>query len=57
MQSLDDKTYKKYFARRLLKSKWSVKNKELVKISNGQRFNDPARVRSHRKREGKRFMG
>lgn len=30
MQSLDDKTYKKFFARRLLKSKWSVKNKELA---------------------------
>lgn len=30
LQSLDDKTYKKYFARRLPKSKWSVKNKELA---------------------------
>ncbi len=30
MQSLDDNTYKKYFARRLPKSKWSVKNKELA---------------------------
>ncbi|PKP37325.1 MAG: hypothetical protein CVT98_06210 [Bacteroidetes bacterium HGW-Bacteroidetes-15] len=30
MQSLDGKTYKKYFARRLPKSKWSVKNKELA---------------------------
>jgi uncharacterized protein YdeI (YjbR/CyaY-like superfamily) len=30
MQSLDDNTYKKYFARRIPKSKWSVKNKELA---------------------------
>jgi uncharacterized protein YdeI (YjbR/CyaY-like superfamily) len=30
MQSLDDNTYKKYFARRRPKSKWSVKNKELA---------------------------
>ena len=30
MQSLDDNTYKKYFARRLPKSKWSFKNKELA---------------------------
>ena len=30
MQSLDDNTYKKYFARRLPKSKWSVKNKQLA---------------------------
>ena len=30
MQSIDDNTYKKYFARRLPKSKWSVKNKELA---------------------------
>ncbi len=30
IQSLDDNSYKKYFARRLPKSKWSVKNKELA---------------------------
>jgi uncharacterized protein YdeI (YjbR/CyaY-like superfamily) len=30
MQSLDEHTYKKYFARRLPKSKWSAKNKELA---------------------------
>jgi uncharacterized protein YdeI (YjbR/CyaY-like superfamily) len=30
MQSLDDYTYKKYFARRMPGSKWSVKNKELA---------------------------
>lgn len=30
MQSLDEDTYKKYFARRVPKSKWSVKNKELA---------------------------
>lgn len=30
MQSLDENTYKKYFARRLPKSKWSVKNKNLA---------------------------
>jgi len=30
MQSLNDNTYKKYFARRLPKSKWSVRNKELA---------------------------
>jgi len=30
MQSLDDNSYKKYFARRLPKSKWSVKNKKLA---------------------------
>lgn len=31
MQSLDDKTYKKYFSARRAKSKWSEKNKALVK--------------------------
>ncbi len=31
MQSLDDKTYKKYFSKRRAKSKWSDKNKALVK--------------------------
>jgi len=31
IQSLDDNTYKKYFARRRPDSKWSVKNKELAK--------------------------
>lgn len=31
MQSLDDKSYKKYFSRRRAKSKWSEKNKKLVK--------------------------
>ncbi len=31
MQSLDDKTYKKYFSMRRDKSKWSEKNKALVK--------------------------
>lgn len=30
MQSLDGNAYKKYFARRRPKSKWSVKNKELA---------------------------
>ena len=30
IQSLDENTYKKYFARRLPKSKWSVKNKKLA---------------------------
>lgn len=30
MQSLDDKTYKKYFSRRRENSKWSEKNKALV---------------------------
>lgn len=30
LQSIDDETYKKYFARRLPKSIWSVKNKELA---------------------------
>lgn len=30
MQSIDDKTYKKYFAMRREKSKWSEKNKALV---------------------------
>jgi Uncharacterized protein conserved in bacteria len=30
MQSLDNNTYKKYFARRIPKSKWSVKNKKLA---------------------------
>ena len=30
IQSLDDNFYKKYFARRKPKSKWSVKNKKLV---------------------------
>ncbi|MDE5546587.1 MAG: YdeI/OmpD-associated family protein [Anaeroplasmataceae bacterium] len=31
MQSIDDKTYKKYFSMRRENSKWSEKNKELVK--------------------------
>ena len=31
MQSIDDKTYKKYFSMRREKSKWSEKNKRLVK--------------------------
>jgi len=30
VQSLDDNAYKKYFARRLPKSNWSAKNKELA---------------------------
>ncbi len=30
IQSLDDNTYKKYFAQRTPKSKWSVKNKKLA---------------------------
>jgi uncharacterized protein YdeI (YjbR/CyaY-like superfamily) len=30
IQCIDDNTYKKYFARRLPKSKWSVKNKKLA---------------------------
>jgi uncharacterized protein YdeI (YjbR/CyaY-like superfamily) len=30
IQSIDENTYKKYFARRLPKSKWSVKNKKLA---------------------------
>jgi len=30
IQSLDENTYKKYFAQRIPKSKWSVKNKELA---------------------------
>ncbi len=30
MQSLDDYTYRKYFARRIPKSKWSAKNKKLA---------------------------
>ena len=30
IQSLDNNTYKKYFARRLPKSKWSIKNKKLA---------------------------
>ena len=32
MQSIDDKTYKKYFSMRRDKSKWSEKNKALTKI-------------------------
>lgn len=31
MQSIDDKTYKKYFSKRREKSKWSEKNKALAK--------------------------
>jgi len=30
IQSLDDNTYKKYFAQRIPKSEWSVKNKKLA---------------------------
>lgn len=36
MQSLDDNTYKKYFAQRIHKSKWSVKNKKLAQILMGK---------------------
>ena len=32
MQSIDGKTYKKYFSIRRAKSKWSEKNKELVRV-------------------------
>ena len=32
MQSLDDTKYKKYFARRTAKSKWSEKNKKLAQL-------------------------
>lgn len=32
MQSIDDKTYKKYFSARRANSKWSEKNKALAKI-------------------------
>lgn len=32
MQSLSDTEYKKYFARRVTKSKWSEKNKKLVSV-------------------------
>lgn len=32
MQSIDDKTYKKYFSMRRNKSKWSEKNKKLAKL-------------------------
>lgn len=32
MQSIDDKTYKKYFSMRRDKSKWSEKNKNLTKV-------------------------
>ena len=32
MQSVDDKTYKKYFSLRRENSKWSEKNKSLVKV-------------------------
>lgn len=32
MQSIDDKTYKKYFSLRRKNSKWSEKNKALVKV-------------------------
>lgn len=36
MQSLDDNIYKKYFARRIPKSKWSVKNKKLAQTLIGK---------------------
>jgi uncharacterized protein YdeI (YjbR/CyaY-like superfamily) len=36
IQSLDDKTYKKYFARRLPRSKWSVKNNDLAQTLIGK---------------------
>lgn len=32
MQSIDDKSYRKYFARRTAKSNWSDKNKKLVQV-------------------------
>lgn len=32
MQSLDAHTYKKYFAHRVVKSRWSPKNKELAQV-------------------------
>lgn len=36
MQSIDDKTYKKYFSKRRENSKWSEKNKLLVKDLEGR---------------------
>ena len=36
IQSIDDNTYKKYFARRQPNSKWSVKNKELAQTLVGK---------------------
>lgn len=36
VQSIDDNSYRKYFARRLPKSKWSVKNKKLAQALMGK---------------------
>lgn len=36
LQSIDDNTYKKYFARRVAKSKWSIKNKALAQTLMGK---------------------
>jgi len=38
IESIDDNTYKKYFARRRPESKWSVKNKELAQTLIGKRL-------------------
>ena len=44
MQSLDDKTYRKYFSQRRGKSKWSEKNKQLVQMLEEQgRMTDSGR--------------
>lgn len=46
MQSIDDKTYKKYFSMRRDKSKWSKKNKALTKSleERGLMLNDPPKM-------------
>jgi len=53
VQSIDEKSYKKYFARRLPDSKWSVKNKGLALTG----VSDTAGFGSHRTCEEKRLMG
>lgn len=46
MQSIDDKTYKKYFSMRREKSKWSAKNRALAEALEAQgRMTDPGRAK------------
>ena len=54
MQSIDDKTYKKYFSMRREKSKWSEKNKALVQsLEERGLMTDPGRAKAEEaKRNG-----
>ena len=52
MKSIDDKTYKKYFSMRRHKSKWSEKNKALVKsLEDRGLMTDPGRKKIEEAKE------